>query len=58
MENKTCPKCNAGMQSDKHLEALGYETELVPEKGFIGDKIRVFYCGSCGYMELYQIKKK
>jgi predicted nucleic-acid-binding Zn-ribbon protein len=44
------------MQSDKHLQALGSELELVSKIAFLGDKIRVYYCENCGYMELYRQK--
>ena len=54
MEVKTCPKCGSTMQSDKHLQALGSELELVSKIAFLGDKIRVHYCENCGYMELYR----
>jgi predicted RNA-binding Zn-ribbon protein involved in translation (DUF1610 family) len=45
------------MQSDKHLQSLGSETELVGKNGFLGDKMKVFYCVNCGYIELYRAKK-
>lgn len=57
MEDKTCPKCDSNMQSDKHLQSLGSETELVSKNGFLGDKVKVFYCVKCGYIELYREKK-
>lgn len=57
MEDKTCPKCGSNMQGDKHLQSLGSETELVERNGFLGDKVKVFYCLQCGYIELYREKK-
>ena len=45
------------MNEDKHLEALGCHVELVPAQGFLGDKVLVFYCEKCGYVELYHLKK-
>jgi hypothetical protein len=40
------------MQSEKHLQALGSEVELVSKTAFSGDKIKVCYCEKCGYIEL------
>lgn len=47
------------MESDRHLQGLGAETELVTDQGFRGDKLKAFYCENekCGYVELYRIKK-
>jgi predicted nucleic-acid-binding Zn-ribbon protein len=58
MEGKTCPKCGSNMQGDKHLQSLGSETELVGKNGFLGDKVEVFYCVRCGYIELYREREK
>jgi predicted nucleic-acid-binding Zn-ribbon protein len=58
MESKTCPKCGSNMQGDRQLRGLTGEVELVPEGGYLGDKIRAFYCESCGYLELYREKRK
>lgn len=57
MDNKTCSKCGSKMQEDKDLRALNSEVELVSEHGFRGDKLKAFYCESCGYLELYRKKK-
>lgn len=57
-ETESCPKCGSNMQEDKHLQSLGSETELVSENGFLGDKVRVFYCEKCGFIELYREQKK
>jgi predicted nucleic-acid-binding Zn-ribbon protein len=59
METKNCPKCGSPMQADKHLQSLGTETELVTEKDFFGDTVRVFCCENekCGYIELYRETK-
>ena len=46
------------MQGDKQLQGLTGEVELVPEGGYVGDKIRAFYCENCGYLELYREKRK
>jgi predicted nucleic-acid-binding Zn-ribbon protein len=53
-----CPKCSSQMQEDKHLQALGSEVELVSSSAFLGDKIKVFYCENCGYIESYRDKKR
>jgi predicted nucleic-acid-binding Zn-ribbon protein len=57
LESKTCPKCHSEMQGPKELRGLTGEIELVPIGGYAGDKIRAFYCESCGFIELYQGKK-
>jgi predicted nucleic-acid-binding Zn-ribbon protein len=58
MESRTCPKCGSNMQGDKQVKIFGSELELVSENGFLGDKIRTFYCESCGFLELYREKRK
>jgi predicted nucleic-acid-binding Zn-ribbon protein len=56
-ETRACPKCGSTMRSDKHLQSLGSETELVSMNGFLGDRVKVFYCVKCGYIELYREEK-
>ncbi len=53
-----CPKCGAQMQEDRHFQALGSEVELASKDAFLGDKLKVFYCEDCGYIELYRGKKR
>jgi predicted nucleic-acid-binding Zn-ribbon protein len=50
-----CSRCNSPMQDDKHLQALGSELELVSYESFRGDRLKVFYCEKCGYVELYRV---
>ena len=57
MESKTCPKCGANMQGPKELRGLTGEIELVSIGGYSGDKIRAFYCESCGFVELWEKTK-
>ena len=42
------------MREDKHFQALGCEVELVSKDVFLGDKLKVFYCENCGYLESYR----
>jgi predicted nucleic-acid-binding Zn-ribbon protein len=58
METKTCPKCGSTMQSEKHLQALGSEIELVSKSAFMGDRVKVHCCEKCGFIELYREKKE
>lgn len=53
-----CPKCGSQMFEDKHLQALGSEVELVSTDVFLGDKLKVFYCEKCGYIESYRDKNR
>jgi len=53
-----CSKCGSQMQEDRHFQALGSEVELVSKEAFLGDKLKVFYCENCGYIELYRGKKR
>lgn len=53
-----CPKCDSQMQEDKHFQALGSEVELVSKDAFLGDKLQVFCCENCGYIEIYRGKKR
>jgi hypothetical protein len=43
------------MWEDRHLQALGCAVELVTTEAFLGDKVKTYYCHSCGYIELYRV---
>jgi predicted nucleic-acid-binding Zn-ribbon protein len=51
-----CPKCGGEMGSDRKL---GLYTEVTLKKGdeYVGERINVFYCKNCGFIELYREKK-
>ena len=53
-----CPKCGSEMREDRHLQALGCAVELVTTEAFLGDKVKTFYCQSCGYIELYRVSDR
>lgn len=53
-----CPKCGSQMLEDKHLQALGSEVELVSKDIFLGDKLKVFFCEKCGYIESYRDRNR
>jgi predicted nucleic-acid-binding Zn-ribbon protein len=55
-EVKKCPKCGAEMGNDRHLSSYT-EISLAKENEYVGDRIRVFYCKTCDFMELYREKK-
>jgi predicted nucleic-acid-binding Zn-ribbon protein len=48
-----CPKCGGEMGSDRKL---GLYTEVTLKKGdeYVGERINVFYCKNCGFIELYK----
>jgi hypothetical protein len=46
------------MQGPKELRGLTGEIELVAIGGYSGDKVRAFYCESCGFVEIYWEKRK
>jgi hypothetical protein len=46
------------MQEDRHLQALGCAVDLVTSEAFLGDKVKTFYCQSCGYIELYRVSER
>ena len=47
------------MESNRHLQSLNAEVELVTDEGFRGNKLVAFYCQNekCGYVELYRVKQ-
>jgi predicted nucleic-acid-binding Zn-ribbon protein len=51
--SKKCPKCSSEMLQDR---SIGTYTEITLKKEgeFLGERIRVFYCLSCGFIELYR----
>ena len=56
-EARKCPKCGGEMGSDRRI---GLYTEITLKKGdeFVGERINVFCCKSCGFVELYREKKE
>jgi len=52
-EPRKCPKRGGDMGSDKKL---GLYTEVTLRKGdeYVGERINVFYCKNCGFIELYK----
>jgi len=58
MEDKTCPKCGGKMLSDKLFGSGAVEMSLFSEGEFRGDDIKVCYCRSCGFIELYRIENR
>ena len=52
-EVRKCPKCGVEMGNDRHLSSYT-EISLARENEYVGDRIRVFYCKACGFMELYR----
>jgi len=48
-----CHKCGGEMGSDRKL---GLYTEVTLKKGdeYVGERINVFYCKNCGFIELYK----
>jgi predicted nucleic-acid-binding Zn-ribbon protein len=53
-----CSKCGSEMREDRHLQALGCSVDLVTKEAFLGDKVKTYYCQSCGYIELYRVSER
>ena len=45
-----CPKCGGEMKSG----GVHGEFRILKEGDLMGDRARVFYCGDCGFVELYK----
>jgi predicted nucleic-acid-binding Zn-ribbon protein len=52
-ETKKCPKCGSEMEKGKRLISFT-EISLAKEGDYVGDRIDVYCCIDCGYMELYK----
>jgi len=52
---KKCSKCGGALVEEKLWSyggiRIGKKDSLI---GWMGDKIRSFYCENCGYIELYK----
>ena len=54
---KKCPKCNGKMR--KGLRLVSYtELTLAEEGEYMGDRITVYCCENCGYVEFYKEMKR
>ena len=58
-ETKICPKCNGKMTRGRRLFSFT-EITLGVEDQYTGDRVLLFCCENCGYIELYseQVKGK
>jgi predicted nucleic-acid-binding Zn-ribbon protein len=51
---KTCPKCNGRMERGKRLISFTEISLAAKEGDYAGERIDVYCCINCGYMELYK----
>lgn len=54
-ESKKCPKCGNIMKKGDSLSDYA-GSRLIKPGDIRGDKVIPFYCGNCGYIELYNEK--
>ena len=52
-QEKKCPKCNGRMEKGKRLISFT-EISLAKEGDYVGDRVDVYCCVECGYVELYR----
>jgi hypothetical protein len=50
---KTCPKCSGKMEKGKRLITYTEISLAAKEGDYVGDRIDVYCCVDCGYLELY-----